>query len=247
MRVLKHCVWFLTLFFSLRLLAQSGGETMHRVEVHLRTHCSDAPDEIDVIVGARDDDPFAISRDKTSPCTWIGTKPDDPLTMNDKLSLRFKGARTDCRKPQYQPGDLANPEPIAKLTFRYKPQSASAWKVTTEGNFHVFYQRKFPADTERGGFDCAEAADFLQSDTIYSVAYPVETVQMRFGDKSDSPWVTIDDVLRPRKRIIIEPYDIGYAHVRQTMSHGIKQCEIDAVAAQLLAKGLKKVTLEETE
>jgi hypothetical protein len=255
MTVSKGYRCILTVAFSLRLFAQDDGPiTTHRVEVHLSAHCSGAPDEISVVVGSRDRDRFSAFRDKTSPCTWIGRKPDNPpFRMDDTFSLRFKGARTDCRRPKYVPGDVDDPEPIAKLTFGFEQGSASQWKLVTEDPFYVSYERNYPAGEEpEGGLDCVETAGFPRSGTIDAVAFPDETLRLRFAatrdaakrGQFDSPWVTVDKELR--KRTSIEPDDIGKAYVRQTMRHGrIKQSEIDTIAVPLGKKGLKTVTLAE--
>lgn len=228
--------------------AQDTIVTTHRVKIFLvAADCDRIPEVIFVVVGNKDRDAFAAERSKDDHCRWDGTKKNNPpFRIDSRISVRLTGARSDCRVPIKLPGDSVNREPIASLTFPYKPDSARQLKLTAEDKLFVSYERKLPADTVEGSLPCHEMAAFDQPETIRDVAFPNETLLLRFGN---APWIAFDSplqkVLKEKKEIVIGPSLIGDRWFYQQKDKSrIKANELDTVTGRLEKQRMPNAKVE---
>jgi len=237
--------------------AQAQVITTSKVDITLLgMNCADAPPgELHLVVNGNDRLPVSIPQDPSNRCHYTGEIPDAPIEIRKTIfSVRFGGARSDCRVAGAKPDKDAPLLSVGKLTFSYEPQSARSLSATLKPkSFHLTYVR------ELGGkpgvsVACRENGDFAGSNTIHDVAWGSEALSLQFRSKPeerDAIWMKVDDPVWTmiQNGAPLTPSVIGEAYQRQVFAdlgenRLIRVDEQSLVAKRLQKKGFKQAVLK---
>jgi len=209
------------------------------------TPCALAPGEIHVVLQGDDREYFTIKQDPANRCHYAGEIPTGPITIRDTvISVRFGGARSDCRIANSKPDKDVPRGSVGTLTFKYEPHSARNLSVALPTPFSLHYVRYLSAKRDVS-VECREVGLLSGSDTIADVAFKNEllTLQFRASEgESNAESVAIDQAIlaQIQKAKPLTADTIGEAYKRQKFVDDRENPQNRVDEKRVLAEKLRK-------